>query len=197
MSENAKLPSCLNNKTIKYFPSDSEVTPTFLIRLSDYKYDKHLFTFNEEQFRPEYFPTFCINLGINSTLKQFIGTVAVTCQSSLNQKCSQSSCIRSCCPPRHVFRLNLGKCVPMQKNKFNQYKSLRDVLIGNKGLNNYYRSARRKRKIFLYGIPKCDSELKSKYITKNFTGYNSTISGRLYSIRILDTFLLLYHHIAI
>ena len=175
------MPKCSKKESIKYFLSESNSSATFLVRLSDFKYDKHLFTFNEDTFRPEHFASFCLNLGINSTSNTLLGTVAVTCQSSLDVQCHESVCIRSCCPPKHVFHSSLRKCVSIKsiKNKGIQgnFKSVRDVKIARKDSTVTHKRKKRKKRIYLHGLPQCDSQRKSSYILQNYSGYESTNPG--------------------
>ena len=103
LTKDSIFPKCSEKEILKYFLSESDSSATFLLRLSDFKYDKHLFTFNEQTLRPEHFDSFCFGIGINSTSNKFIGTVAVTCQPSLDVQCHESICIRSCCPTKHTF----------------------------------------------------------------------------------------------
>ena len=171
---------------MKYFLSDSDTSATFLLRLSNFKYDKHLFTFNEQTLRPEHFDSFCFSVGINSTSNEVIGTVAVTCQTSLDVQCDESICIRSCCPPKHIFDLSLRKCVRFAstKNIQDRFKSAKDLTISKKYDTTSNTRRKRKRRIFLHGHPQCSSEWKSSYIIQNYSSYEKLDSGLI--IRIFD-----------
>lgn len=149
------LPKCSKDATLKYYSTESGISATFLLRLSDFKYDKHLFTINEETLRPEYISSFCLDSGINSTSNKFVKNVAVTCQSSLNLKCRESTCIRFCCLP------NQRNCKPFRsiKNVQDRFKNAKDITI-------------------IHGHPKCNSEGISSYIIQNYTSYESLDSGK-------------------
>ena len=183
ISQKAYFPECSENEILKYFVGEDDISvPIFRIRLSDYKYDKYLFTINEDKLRPEYFASFCLDVGINSTSNQLTGTIAVACQSSLNEQCRESVCIRSCCPPNHFYLWTSKKCVRVEKTKqqLNEYKLSYDILINSNSSGSKTQSENTsRRRLILYGPPKCDSNFKSKYITLNFSGYHNEISGRV------------------
>ena len=164
---------------MKYFISESDTSATFLLRLSNFKYDKHLFTFNEQTLRPEHFESFCLSVGVNSTSNKFIGTVAVTCQPSLDVQCHESICIRSCCPPKHIFDLSLRKCVPFVSTKNIQYrfKSAKDLTISKKHDTTSNKTRKGRRRIFLHGHPQCSSDWNSSYIIQNYSSYEKLDSG--------------------
>ena len=163
LSKNSFLPKCSKDKALKYYLSESDISATFLLRLSDFKYDKHLFTINEETLRPEHIQSFCLSPGIDSTSNKFVKTVAVTCQSPLDIKCKHSSCIRVC-------------CLPNQRNcrAFRSVKKVHDRFKSSKNIT------------IIHGHPKCDSEGKSNFIIQNYSSYESLDSGLMPKL-IIDT----------
>ena len=173
LSLKENTPTCSSNEKPKYFLSDNDKNLNFGIRLSDDKYKDHLITFNEEQFRPEYFKSFCLDVGLNSTSNQIAGTVAVTCQTSTHDKCLQSACVRSCCPPNHYFRLKSKRCVPMKNVTENHLELMMDTSFGAAGddMNNKINIKNDRNRINLFGPPICNYDQTSQYITLNYTGY--------------------------
>ena len=186
LTKNSIFPKCSEKEILKYFLSESDTSATFLLRLSNFKYDKHLFTFNEQTLRPEHFESFCFSIGINSTSNKFIGTVAITCQPSLDVQCHNSICITSCCPPKHIFDLSLRKCTPFvsTKNIQDRFKSAKDLTISKKYDNTSNKRRKQRRWIFLHGHPQCSPEWKSSYIIQNYSSYEKFDSGLI--IRLFD-----------
>ena len=162
-SENNRIPICHEGEGLKYLFSHSNNSDSFLIRHSNYKYDKYLIFFDKELWKKQRTKNFCLDVAINSTSNNLIGTVAVTCHVSLHQKCSTSVCIRSCCNRNDHFDLKSKKCVSNKNGPEINYKTSQDISIRHKSSHKGITT--------IYGPPTCD-----KFITLNYTGY--TTNGR-------------------
>ena len=163
LSEEGSIPICHVGEGLKYLFSDSNNSDSFLIRHSNYKYDNYLIFFDKELWKKQRTKHFCVDVAINSTSHDIIGTVAVTCHVSAHQKCSTSVCIRSCCSRNEYFDLKSRKCVSNKNGPAIAFKTSHDISIRHK---SSYKGV-----TTIYGPPICD-----KFITLNYTGY--TNSGR-------------------
>ena len=164
---------------LEYFPNNSNSSPTFKITISSNGNKKEILTFDERKFLPKYFASFCIDLGFNSTTHFSIATVAVACQPLLDNECSSSPCIRTCCPPFHYFDVNLNTCITRKRTAISKkFKTSSDILLYSNNSDRIDKTGVGNR-IILYGPPKCDTKLKSNYVTLNFTGYDLLKTGRV------------------
>ena len=158
LSEESRIPICHEGEELKYLFGNSNDSDSFLIRHSNYKYDKYLIFFDNDLWKKQRTKHFCVDVAINSTSNNIIGTVAVTCHVSLHQKCNTSVCIRSCCNRNDHFDLKSKECVSNKNGPAITFKTSQDISIRHK--------SSRKGITTIYGPPTCD-----KFITLNYTGY--------------------------
>ena len=160
LSEKGRIPICHEGEGLKYLVSANNNSDSFLIRHSNYKYDKYLIFFNKELWKKQRTKHFCLDVAINSTSNNIIGTVAVTCHVSLHQKCSTSVCVRSCCNRNFHFDLKSKKCVSDNNMPAINFKTSQDISIRHKSAHKGITT--------IYGPLPCD-----KFITLNYTGYKN------------------------
>ena len=163
LSKESRIPICHEGEGLKTLFSHSNSSDSFLIRHSNYKYDKYLLFFDKELWKKQKTRYFCIDVAINSTTNNIIGAVAITCHVSLHKKCSTSVCIRSCCSRNYHFDSKSKKCVSNKNGPEITFKASQDISIRHESSHKEITT--------IYGPPTCD-----KFITLNYTGY--TNNGR-------------------